>query len=87
MRDAAVGAESLRQAISGMAALRQGSEGELRIGIIAPLAQGPLGELIEAYRGRFPRIHVKIEETTSQANAEQTPRCGVHSRHSESARL
>ncbi|WP_333836073.1 LysR family transcriptional regulator [Novosphingobium sp.] len=69
IRDAAVGAESLRQAISGMATLRRGDEGELRIGIMGSLAQGPLGELIEAYRGRYPRIHVKIEEATLQANA------------------
>ncbi|MES0179059.1 LysR family substrate-binding domain-containing protein [Mesorhizobium sp. M0025] len=36
---------------------------------MASLAQGPLADLLAAYRERFPKIEVRISEGTSQAHA------------------
>ncbi|WP_235912079.1 LysR family transcriptional regulator [Mesorhizobium xinjiangense] len=69
MRQAAVGAEHLRDAINEMRQVQRGEWGELKIGLVASLAQGMLGDILEAYRCRFPKVDVKLEEASSQANA------------------
>ncbi|MBN8890757.1 MAG: LysR family transcriptional regulator [Rhodospirillales bacterium] len=69
MRDAAVGAEHLRQAVSEMSEVQRGSAGELRIGFVGSLAQGTLGNLLEAYRQGFPNVEIRLEEATSRGNA------------------
>ncbi|MBR0664908.1 LysR family transcriptional regulator [Roseomonas hellenica] len=69
MRAAAVGAEHLRQAVNEMALVQRGDAGELRIGLVASLAQGGLGDILEAFRCKFPKVEVRLQEATSQANA------------------
>lgn len=69
LRDAEFGAEHLRRVISDIALVRRGLVGELRIGVMASLAQGPLADLLTAFRERFPKIEVRINEDTSQAHA------------------
>ncbi len=69
MRDAKFGAEQLRRAVGEMALVRQARIGELRIGLIASLAQGPLSDLLAAYRERFPNVELRISEDSSQAHA------------------
>ncbi|MGY3539781.1 DNA-binding transcriptional LysR family regulator [Bradyrhizobium sp. USDA 4515] len=69
LRDAEFGAEHLRRVIGDIAFLRNGLVGELRIGVMASLAQGPLADLLAAFRERFANIEVRINEGTSQAHA------------------
>lgn len=69
IREAAFGAEHLRQAVNEMALARRGDVGELRIGLMASLASGFLADLLDTYHRRFPNVDVKVEEATSQANA------------------
>lgn len=69
IREAAIGAGQLRQAVHTLASTQRGDGGELRIGLMASLASGFLAELLGTYRRRFPNINVKVEEATSQANA------------------
>jgi DNA-binding transcriptional LysR family regulator len=69
MREAAIGAGQLRQAVDSMAMAQRGHFGELRIGLMASLASGFLADLLGAFRGRFPSIDIKLEEATAQANA------------------
>ncbi len=68
MRDAAVGAGRLRDAIDVITAMRQGDGGDLRIGVMASLAQGFLADLLEVYRKRYPKVKVIIEEATPRSN-------------------
>jgi len=69
LRDAEFGAEHLRRVVGDIAFVRRGLVGELRIGVMASLAQGPLADLLTALRERFPKIEVRISEGTSQAHA------------------
>src|SRR3546814_1182689 len=69
MREAAVGAGHLREAVNEIAATKRGDAGRLRIGLMTSLASGFLSELFDAYHRRFPDVEVKFEETTAQANA------------------
>src|SRR3546814_17281265 len=69
MREAAVGAGHLREAVNEIAATKRGDAGRLRIGLMTSLASGFLSELFDAYHRRFPVVEVKFEETTAQANA------------------
>ncbi|MFA1624833.1 LysR substrate-binding domain-containing protein [Rhizobium mongolense] len=69
IREAAVSAEQLRQAVNEMALIKRGDAGELKIGLMASLASGFLSELLEAYHRRFPHVDVKLEEATAQVNA------------------
>lgn len=68
MRDAEIGAEYLRDAAWRMTASTKSGEGELKLGVVASFAQGPLADLLEAYREKFPCIAVRIEEAASQTN-------------------
>src|SRR3546814_6860977 len=68
MREAAVGAGHLREAVNEIAATKRGDAGRLRIGLMTSLASGFLSELFDAYHRRFPDVEVKFEETTAQAN-------------------
>ncbi|MGH8634884.1 MAG: LysR family transcriptional regulator substrate-binding protein [Burkholderiales bacterium] len=68
MRDAALGAEHLRQAVNEMALAQRGDVGELRIGLMASLSSGFLADLLDSYHRPFPNVNVKVEEATSQAN-------------------
>ncbi|QJX04985.1 LysR family transcriptional regulator [Rhizobium brockwellii] len=69
LREAAVGADHLREAVNGLALARRGHLGELRIGLMASLASGFLADLLGAYHRRFPGIEIKLDEATSQVNA------------------
>lgn len=69
IRDAAVGAEHLHQAVSDLAEAGRGNVGELRIGLMASLASGFLADLFYAFRTRFPNVEIKLEEASSQSNA------------------
>ncbi len=69
LRDAEFGAEHLRRVVGEIAFVRKGLGGELRIGVMASLAQGPLADMLTAFRERFPKIEVRISEGTSQAHA------------------
>ncbi|WP_427144797.1 LysR substrate-binding domain-containing protein [Rhizobium pisi] len=65
LRNAAIGAQHLRAAVSEMTLVRRGEAGEVRIGLVSSLAQGVLGDMLEAYRLRYPSVDVKIEEASS----------------------
>lgn len=69
MRDAAVGAEHMRMAINGLAVAQRGELGELRIGLMASLADGFLSDLLGTFRRTCPQVEVQIEEGTSQGHA------------------
>ncbi|RAH96372.1 LysR family transcriptional regulator [Acuticoccus sediminis] len=69
LRDAAVGADHLHQAVNGLALVKRGHSGKICIGIMASLASGFLAELLGAFHSRFPAVDIKIEEVTSQASA------------------
>lgn len=69
LRDAEFGAEHLRRVVDDIAFVRKGLVGELRIGVMASLAQGPLADLLSAFRERFAKIEVRISEGTSQSHA------------------
>lgn len=68
IRHAAVGADHLQQVVFGLSSMKAGEVGQLRVGVTASLAQGPLGNLLGAYRIRFPRVRVTVEEATSEIN-------------------
>jgi len=69
IRNASVGADHLQQVVFGLTSMKAGEVGQLRVGVTASLAQGLLANLLEAYRTRFPRVSVTVEETTSELNA------------------
>lgn len=69
LRNAAVGAQHLRHAIGEMTLAKRGDAGEVRIGLVSSLAQGILGDVIEAYHRRYPNVDVKLCEASSQENA------------------
>jgi hypothetical protein len=50
MRDAAVGAGRLREAIDVIFAMERGDGGKVRIGVMASLARRYLADLLETYR-------------------------------------
>lgn len=75
MRDAAIGAEHLHQAVLDMARTQRGEVGDLRIGLTASLASGFLSDLLGTYRHRFPGVNVQIQETSSQANVAGVINC------------
>jgi len=56
MRDAAIGAGHLRQAVNEMSLAKRGDAGELRIGLMASLANGFLSDLLGAYHRQFPNV-------------------------------
>lgn len=68
IRDAAIGAEHLQQVVRGLRAMKVGESGLLRIGVTSSLAQGPVGDLLAAYRRKFPGVSVLVEESTSDRN-------------------
>lgn len=70
MRDAAVGAGHLHQAVLDLASTQRGEIGDLRIGLMASLASGFLSDLLGTYRRRFPHVDVRVQESASQASAE-----------------
>lgn len=69
IREAAFGAEHIRQAVSSLSMEKRGQIGELKIGLMASLASGFLADVLEAFHFRFPNIDIKIEEATAQATA------------------
>lgn len=69
MREAAVGAGQLREAVNSISMARRGHAGELRIGLMASLASGFLADLLSAFHRRFPLVEIKLVEETAQANA------------------
>jgi DNA-binding transcriptional LysR family regulator len=69
IRDAAAGASQLHQAISGLALVRRGDFGQLSLGLLGSLATGFLADLLFSFHSRFPKVGVKLEETSSQSGA------------------
>ncbi|PXW67422.1 LysR family transcriptional regulator [Blastomonas natatoria] len=69
IREAAFGAEHIRQAVSSLSMEKRGQIGELKIVLMASLASGFLADVLEAFHFRFPNIDIKIEEATAQATA------------------
>lgn len=69
LREAAVGAKHLHQAVSTINLAKRGHTGVLRIGLMASLANGFMANLLAAYHRRFPAIEMIFEEATSQINA------------------
>lgn len=67
VRHAEFGADYLRQAVNEMSLIRRGELGEIRIGLLASLARGKLGEILGQYHLKYPDIDVKIEETSSES--------------------
>src|SRR3546814_12878793 len=71
MREAAVGAGHLREAVNEIAATKRGDAGRLRIGLMTSLASGFLSELFDAYHRRFPDVEGKFAEPTAHARSEE----------------
>jgi len=69
MREAAVGAGHLREAVNEVTLARRGDAGELRIGLMASLASGFLGNLVARFHARYPHVDLKLEEITSRKSA------------------
>lgn len=69
LKEAAIGARHLHQAVGAVAEAKRGATGVLRVGLTACLANGFLAELFAAYHRRFPAIDVSFEERTSQTGA------------------
>ncbi len=69
LKEAAIGAEHLQQAVKDLALIKRGHSGQLCIGIMSSLASGFLAELFASFHRQFPAIDIKFEEATSQANA------------------
>jgi DNA-binding transcriptional LysR family regulator len=68
MREAAVGAEQLHQAVDNLGTLRRDGAGELKIGLMASLAGGFLSDLLGSFRQDFPHVEVRVEEAAWQVN-------------------
>jgi len=68
LREAATGADLLRQAAKIMASGRRGFGGDIRVGLIASLSQGFLASLLAEYHRRFPSVTVEIDEDASEIN-------------------
>lgn len=69
MREAAIGADHLSQAITGIAEGRTGGEGSIRVGVTTSFAHGGLSELLDVFHCRHPRVDLRLKEATAQANA------------------
>lgn len=69
MRDAAIGAGQLRQAVDLMAMTQRGHFGELRIGLMGSLASGFLADLLGTFRAKFSSIEIKLEEAAPQTSS------------------
>ncbi len=69
LREAAIGAEHLSQAVRELTLAKKGHAGKLRLGLMASLASGFLPDLLGAYHRRFPAIELKLEEATAQVSA------------------
>ncbi|QND66394.1 LysR family transcriptional regulator [Mesorhizobium loti] len=69
LREATIGAEYLREAVDALALARRGHSGELRIGLMASLASGYLGDLLCSYHRRFPAIEIRLDEASAQVNS------------------
>jgi DNA-binding transcriptional LysR family regulator len=68
IRQATVGAEFLLRAADDLALSKRGDVGELRIGLMASLANGFLADLFYCFRNRTPNVEVKLEEASSQSH-------------------
>ena len=66
LKDAIVGARQLDRAARLATEVHQGSRGEVRIGILASLANGFLHDLLRRFRERHYEIRVELWEGTSQ---------------------
>ena len=69
LRDAAFGADHIRDAVNSISLAHRGVSGELRIGLMAPLARGFLADLLTEFNKRFSLIDVRLEEGTAQAGS------------------
>jgi DNA-binding transcriptional LysR family regulator len=68
LKEAAVGAKHLHQAVDALAHSKRGSTGVLRVGLTACLASSFLTDLLARFHRRFPAVQVSFEEGTSEAN-------------------
>ncbi len=66
LREAGVLLERHEAACRRVRRAAAGDEGELRLGYIGPPTQPFLARMVEAYRGKFPRVTVHLEERTPE---------------------
>lgn len=69
IRGAAVGAAQLNQSILDAQSIHQGSMGEIRIGLMTSLTNGFLSELLGQFHRRYPKVQLRVEETSSHCAA------------------
>ncbi|PZU69315.1 LysR family transcriptional regulator [Sphingobium sp.] len=69
LSEAAVGAMHLQQAVTAATQVDRGCTGIIRIGLIAPLANGFLTDLLTAYHRRFPSVELIFHEASSEVTA------------------
>ena len=66
LREIALLLERLEDSLRRVRRTASGEEGELRLGYIGPPTRDFLGEVLKAYRERFPRVTVILEERTPE---------------------
>lgn len=66
LHEAALLLERLEESLRRVRRTAAGEEGELRLGYIGPPTQGFLGRLLHAYRARYPKVSVHLEERTPE---------------------
>lgn len=66
LSEAAVVTDRLEEGLRRVRRTASGEEGELRLGYIGPPTEGFLGRLLHAYRGRYPRVSLHLEERTPE---------------------
>ena len=62
IKNALPGALELDRAAQMAAAVHRGERADLKVGVLAPLARGPLHEALRMFRLRFPDIRVTLKE-------------------------
>ncbi|MFK4003351.1 LysR substrate-binding domain-containing protein [Qipengyuania sp. NPDC077563] len=68
LQEARIGAEQLHRAVKELASLRAGHEGQLRIGLMGTLVQGPLPELLASFRTSYLGVKIRVEEASFDDN-------------------
>lgn len=66
LQETAVLLERFEEGVQRVKRTGSGAEGELRLGYIGPPTQAFLGRLLHAYRSRFPRVALHLEERTPE---------------------
>ncbi|MBL9129521.1 MAG: LysR family transcriptional regulator [Verrucomicrobiales bacterium] len=66
LRETAALLEGLDESVRRVQRTGSGDEGEMRLGYIGPPTQAFLGRLLHAYRSRYPRVTLHLEERTPE---------------------